>query len=74
MEIKAKKTENSEAIVFGASTKSTRSSMELMDVMQGPSVLKHKVSEADEMAFPQQVSKHVHVESHPASALKTTSK
>ena len=74
MEIKAKKTENCEANVFGASTKSMRSSMELMDVTQGPSVLKCKASEADETAFPQQVSKHMRVKSHPASALKTTSK
>ena len=74
MEIKAEKTENSEAIVFGVSTKSTRSSMELMDVMQGPSVLKHKGSEADKITFPQQVSKCMCVKSHLASALKTTSK
>jgi hypothetical protein len=70
MEIKVEKTENSEAIGFGASTKSLRSSKELMDVAQGPSVPKRKASEVDEIASPQQMSKRVRVKSHPAPASK----
>jgi hypothetical protein len=73
MEIKIEKTENSEAIGFGASTKLMRPSEELMDVAQGSSFSKRKVSEvaSDEIASPQQASKRVRVESpHPAPASK----
>ena len=67
MEIKVEKTENSEAIGFGASAKSMRSSEELMDVALGPSVQKRKASEVDEISLPQQMSKRVHVDSDSES-------
>ena len=70
MEIKVKKIKSSKTVGFEASAKLMRSSKELMDAMQGPSVPKHKVSETGDITSPQRMSKCVHVESHPATASK----